>query len=105
MWLQVIRFHSFLWLSKIAHYIHTTSLLSIHLLIDTLGSIRILELINNDVMNIGVFIGFLITVFIFIGKNPRVELLFLISKILHVVSIPAIPIYIPTNSTRGFPLL
>ena len=77
-----------------------------------LGCFHILEIVNNAAMNIGVCVSFPISVFVFSNIYPRVELLghmvalvliFLGTSILF--PIVAAPIYIPTNSVKGFPFV
>ena len=70
MLLQMAKLHSFLWLSSIPLYIHTTSSLSIHLLMDTC-CFHTLATINNAAMNIGVHVSFQISVFGFFRYIPR----------------------------------
>ena len=59
----------------------------------------------------GLHISFQISVFVFFSKYPEVELLDLVALFLIVwgtsilFSVVAAPIYIPTNSARGFPFL
>ena len=62
MLLQMALFHSFLWLSSFPLCIHTTSFLSIHLLIGHLGCFHVLAIVNNAVVNIGLHIPFLIII-------------------------------------------
>ena len=58
MLLQMILFHSFLWLSNILLYMYTLSSLSIHLLIRHLGSFHVLAIINGTAVNTGVHVYF-----------------------------------------------
>ena len=88
-------------------------ILFIHSSVDGhLGGFHILPIINSTAVNIGLHIAFQISVFVFFGKIPRIGIsgrmlvLFLIfwgTSILS--SVVAAPIYIPTNSARGFPFL
>ena len=63
MLLQMVLFHSFLWLRSIPLYMYTLSSLSIHLLIRHLGSFRVLAIINGTAVNTGVHVYFGSTVF------------------------------------------
>ena len=71
---QMARFHSFLWLSDIVLCVYlvfypfffTLSSIDGHL-----GLFHILVIVNNAVINIGVHVSFLISVFIFFRKIPR----------------------------------
>ena len=74
-----------------------------------LGCFNILAIMNKAAKNIRVHITFQISVFVFFGKYPKLELLdhmvvlFLIfwgASILF--SIVDVPIYTPTNSIQGF---
>ena len=63
----------FLWLSNILWYLHTTSSLSVHLLMDRL--LHILAIVNSAAANIWVWVSFQITVFVFSALCPEVGLL------------------------------
>ena len=70
MLLQMTRFHSFLWRSKISLYMY--HIFFIHSSVDgPLGSVHILAIINSATVNIGVHISFQISVFVFFRKVPR----------------------------------
>jgi len=71
--LQLAIFHSFLWLSNISWCLHTTSSLSIHLLMDRL--LHILVTVNTAAADIWVQVSFPITVFVFSALCPEVGLL------------------------------
>ena len=64
------KFHYFLWLSSIPLYIYITSSLSIHLLMDT-GGFHVLATVNSAAMNIGVYVSFQISVFVFFRYISR----------------------------------
>ena len=73
---------------------------------------HVLTIENNAVMNIGMCVSFNLVLLFHSDMCPEVELLnhmvvlFLIfSGTSKLLSIVAVPIYIPTNSTQGFPSL
>ena len=70
-------FHSFLWLSNIPLYVYVYIHSFIHLSVNgQLGYFRILAIINNAAMNIGVhlLIPFQVTIFLFFWYIPRNEI-------------------------------
>ena len=75
-----------------------------------LGCFHVLAIVNSAAMNIGVHVSFRTT--LFFGYVPKSGILdhmialFLIFKGPSILSsIEAVPIYISTNSARGFPFL
>ena len=61
---QASPFCSFLWPNSIPFHLYTTSSLSIHPSMNTLGSFYTLAFVNNAAMNLGVCISFLMSVFV-----------------------------------------
>ena len=84
---------------------------SIHPLMDTQGCFHVLATVNSAAMNMGCMDLFK-SVFCFFTYMPRSEPagsygspIFSFIGISILFSIVVVPIYIPTNSVRGFPLL
>ena len=95
---------SFLWPSNIPLCICTTSSLSIHLSTD----IYVLAIVNSTAMNNGVQVSFWFPRGIYLGVEllGHVVVLFVVFKGISIPSsIMVVSIYIPTNSTKGFPFL
>ena len=67
---QMARFHLFLWLSS-TPYLYTTS--SLFTRQWALRLVHILAVVNNTVMNIGVYISFKLVFSYYLVKNPEVE--------------------------------
>ena len=103
--LQIIQFHSFLWLGNIPLYICILSSLSIHLSM-TFRLLHIQALVNSSEMNTGVRVSLWIVVFSeYVPTSgllcPMVVLVFQETSILF--PFMAVSVSIPTNSVKGFP--
>ena len=79
---------------------------------DHLGYFHVLAIVNCATVNFGVHVSFWISVFVFSGIYPVVEVLSHMVVLFSVFwwisilfSTVAVPIYIPTNSVWGFPFL
>ena len=79
---------------------------------DHLGYLYVLAIVNCATVNFGVHVSFWISVFVFSGIYPVVEVLSHMVVLFSVFwwisilfSMAAVPIYIPTNSVWGFPFL
>ena len=103
--LQIIQFHSFLWLGNIPLYICILSSLSIHLSM-TFRLLHIQAIVNSSEMNTGVRVSFWIVVFS--GYVPTSGLLcpmvvFVFQETSILFPFMAVSVSIPTNSVKRFP--
>ena len=110
-WLQMARFHSFASLSSIPLYMYTTPL-SIHQLVDIWALSIIWLLLIALLYALGCMCPFESAFLYPLDKylveqllGHRVVLFLIFSGTSVLFSRVAVPVYIPTNSAKGFPFL